>query len=82
MMHAYVSSDNINICILEFPRYKLIYDSKIHDMHKYVNFNLSGKCNKSDFAASQRGKEGRKERKKGRERQREIHSEKTRYYVP
>jgi len=61
--------------ILEFPRCKLIYDSKIHDMHKYVNFNLSGKCNKSDFAMSQRGKEGRKERGRKRERERERERE-------
>lgn len=54
-----------------------MYDGKIHGMHIYVNFNLSGKCNKSDFAASQRGGEGWEG---GGE---DIPAEKTRgYHVP
>jgi len=50
-------------------------------MHIYVNFNLSGKCNKSDFATSQRGRE-RRRGEGGRKGEREIRSEEITYHNP
>lgn len=57
--NMHMSLDYLNIYTEEFLKYKLIYDNKIHDMHIYGYCNLSSKCNKNDFVASQRGRRRR-----------------------